>query len=125
VKDTIITQYLKLRLLSSLSPVSSMNPSSSISGETAICGRDPDKRGGVMRQIADLIQKRQQRLAEVDQLPDCPVMSWEFHGFVEAEYREALHTLEAETIEQPGPVGQHETLDQPELMVNHLQPRLP
>jgi hypothetical protein len=63
--------------------------------------RDPEERGHVMRQIADLNQKRQQRLAEVDQLPDCPVMFWEFHGWVEAEYREALRTLESETIEQP------------------------
>lgn len=64
-----------------------------------------------MRQIDDLDHKRQQRLAETDQLPDCPVRTWDFVGFVEPEYRKDLPPLEPESVEQP------ETSKEPEPMV--------
>lgn len=74
---------------------------------------NPDEKGRVMRQIADLIHKRHQRLAEVDQLPDCPILAWELRGWVESEYREALRRLETEAVDQPDPV------EQPEPVVTH------
>lgn len=73
------------------------------------CNRgDPEEKGRVMRQIADLNNKRQQRLLEVDQLPDCPSFVWELPGWVESEYREALRPLETEAVDQPDPVKQPE-----------------
>ena len=72
---------------------------------------DPYEKDRVMRQIDDLDHKRQQRLAEANQLPDCPVRTWDFVGFVEPEYRKALPPLEPEPVEQP------ETSKQPEPVV--------
>lgn len=78
---------------------------------------DPDEKGRVMRQIADLIHKRYQGLAEVDQLPDCPILALQLPGWVESEYFEALRPLETEAVDQPDPV------EQPESVVTQLASR--
>jgi hypothetical protein len=79
--------------------------------------RSPEERARVLREIANLNQKRYQQLEDVGQLPDCSVMYWEFNGFVMAEYNEVLLALEAEKIEQSQPPEQPETVDKPQMVV--------
>lgn len=73
---------------------------------------DSDERHRVMRQILELNEKRKQRLADVDQLPDCSVRLWQFRGWVEAEYTEVCRAAKAERIEKSKPVEQHEPAKQ-------------
>ncbi|KAG8160187.1 hypothetical protein KVR01_009723 [Diaporthe batatas] len=73
---------------------------------------DPDERRHVMRQISALDKKRRQQLADADQLPDCQIRVWEFHGWVQAEYDEVCRAMEAEIIEKSKLVEQHEPAEQ-------------
>lgn len=77
---------------------------------------DPDERRRVMRQISALGKKRRQRLADADQLPDCQVRFWEFHGWAEAEYNEVCRAVEAEIIEKSKLVEKHDPAEQRETL---------
>lgn len=68
-----------------------------------------DERGRVMRQIDDLNCKRRQRLEEVNELPDCPVQTWDFTGWVDPRDR----NRKARSTEKPKPVNKPKTVKLP------------